>query len=93
MRWYFIVKSELIDKTWNMIDKKIDKNKIECIVNVFIRAIGNEIKNNNNVKIDGLGTFSPYVRQTHTKKHNNGTIEIVPDIKCVSFKPSKKLKE
>lgn len=93
-RWYFIVKSELINETWLATHKQIEKNKIEYIINIFIKIINRELKNNNEIKIEGLGTFSPNtVKQTYIKKNVCGDkAKIIPK-KYINFKPSKKLKK
>lgn len=52
-----------------------------------------EIKNGCKIKIEGLGTFSSYIRQAYVGKNVNGKIGEIPDTRYISFKPSKKLKE
>ena len=55
--------------------------------------IGNGIRNNSIVKIEGLGTFSTYFRNVHVSKSiNNGSENDISSVKYVSFKPSKKIK-
>ncbi len=56
--------------------------------------INRELKNNNEVKIEGLGTFSPnIINQTYVKKNIcNSKIKTVSK-KYINFQPSKKLKE
>lgn len=55
--------------------------------------IANEIKNGNNVKLEGLGTFTPYIKKSYIGKNlNSGDIVNIPSTRCISFKPSKKLK-
>lgn len=88
-----IVKSELINKTWKTLDKKFRKSDIETIINAFIKNIAEEIKNESKVKIDGLGTFSSFIRKSYTGKNLKGEIEDIPSTKYITFKPSKKLKE
>lgn len=53
-----------------------------------------EIKNGLKVKIDGLGTFSTYFKNVYINKSlDTGLSATIPNVKCISFKPSKKLKE
>ena len=52
-----------------------------------------EIKNGCKIKIEGLGTFSSYIRQAYIGKNVNGKTEEIPDTRYISFKPSKKLKQ
>ena len=51
------------------------------------------IKNDCKIKIEGLGTFSSYIRQAYIGKSTNGNVEKIPDTRYIGFKPSKKLKE
>lgn len=82
----FIVKSELIDETWNALGKKIEKNKIEIVINTFVRLLGNELKNLNNVKLDGFGTFIIKEKPICI----NG---IIQQSKRIKFNPSRNLKK
>lgn len=82
----FIVKSELIDETWNALGKKIEKNKIEIVINTFVRLLGNELKNLNNVKLDGFGTFVIKEKPICI----NG---ITKQSKRIKFNPSRNLKK
>ena len=66
-----ITKSEIINQIWNEYNDKYNKRDIEFIINSFIRIIGNGINNNLKVKIEGLGTFSPYYRNVHFNKSFN----------------------
>jgi len=69
------------------------KKDIEYIVNSFVSIIGEEIKKDLKVKIDGLGTFSTYFKDVYIKKAiDTGRTNIIHNVKCVSFKPSSKLK-
>lgn len=87
-----IVKSELIHKTWKTAETNIEKSKVEDIINTFINVIGNEIRNGNDVKIEGLGRFCPFVKKTKGKNIYDGTIQEIPNAKYVRFIPSTKLK-
>lgn len=59
-----------------------------------MRIIITEIKNGLKVKIDGLGTFSTYFKNVYVNKSlDTGLSTTIPNVKCISFKPSKKLKE
>lgn len=52
------------------------------------------MKKGSKVKIDSLGTFSSFVRQAHIGKNlSTGDVGVIPSTRCISFKPSKKLKE
>lgn len=89
----FIVKSELIDKTWKDIGKKVEKEKMTFIINAFIETICKEIKKDNRVKIEGLGSFySSYSKSYNGKDINTGKNKIIPETKYIRFKPSSKLK-
>lgn len=84
----------MINETWIAIQKEVEKNKIEYIINVFIKIINRELKNNNEIKIEGLGTFSPnIVDQTYVKKNICNDKSNTIHKKYINFKPSKKLKE
>lgn len=87
-----IVKSELIHETWKTVETSIEKNKVEDTINTFINIIGNEIRNGNVVKIEGLGRFCPFIKKTKGKNINNGTIQEIPNAKYIRFIPSSKLK-
>ena len=87
-----IVKSELIYKTWKTVEENIEKTKVEATINTFINIIGDEIKNGNIVKIEGLGRFCPFIKKTKGKNINNGSIQEIPAAKYVRFIPSSKLK-
>lgn len=59
-----------------------------------MKIIITEIKKGLKVKIDGLGTFSTYFRNVYVNKSlDTGLPTTIPNVKYVSFKPSKKLKE
>lgn len=87
-----IVKSELIHETWKTIEKDIEKSNVENTINTFIKIIGNEIRNGNIVKIEGLGKFCPFTKKTKGKNIHNGTIQEIPNAKYIRFIPSSKLK-
>lgn len=87
-----IVKSELIQETWKTVETSIEKNKVEDIINTFINIIGNEIRNGQVVKIEGLGRFCPFIKKTKGKNISNGTIQEIPNAKYIRFIPSSKLK-
>lgn len=65
------------------------KKDIELIVNSFVNVVGDGLKNDSKVKIEGLGTFSTYFKNIHSL--NNAKCDNVA--KCISFKPSKRLKQ
>lgn len=90
-----IVKSELIDEIWKNTNKsnEFKKDDIEFIVNTFIKTIIDEIKNDRNIKIEGFGTFSSYIRHSYIGKNPNGYVGKIPDTRYISFKPSNKLKQ
>ena len=93
-RWEFITKTDVINQIWNENIDKYTKRDIEFIINSFIRIVGEKIKNNFKVKIEGLGTFSTYYRKVRFNKPSDNNIEEnIPAVKYISFKPSKKLKE
>ena len=41
-----------------LLTKKIEKKKVENIINTFLNILGNKLKSTNNVKLDGFGTFA-----------------------------------
>lgn len=91
-----IVKSELIHETWKSLEKKYKKNDVEIIINTFIKLIIIKVKNGFKIKIDGLGTFSSYFKNVSVNYNKNTDItekKIIPNVKCIQFTPSKKLKE
>lgn len=88
----YITKSDIINQIWNENIELYNKKDVESIINSFVKIVGNEIKNGLKVKIEGLGTFSSYVRQTYIGKNINGNVEKIPDTRYISFKPSRKLK-
>lgn len=92
-RWTYIVKSEIINQIWNDNIDTYSKKDIEYIINSFIEIVQKEVRKGSKVKIEGLGTFLSYIRQAHVGKNVNGNIEEIPNAKCISFKPSKKLKQ
>ena len=93
-RWKFITKTDIINEIWKENINIYTKKDIEFIINSFIKIIGDKIKNNINIKIDGFGTFSTYYKNVHISKSIDTGIENnIPDVKCISFKPSKKLKK
>ena len=93
-RWKFITKTDIINEIWKENINIYTKKDIEFIINSFIKIIGDKIKNNINIKIDGFGTFSTYYKNVHISKSIDTGIENnIPAVKCISFKPSKKLKE
>lgn len=67
---------------------------MEYIINSFLKTIRNEIRTGHSVKIEEFGTFSSYMKQEYMGKNlNNGKIEKIPSTRCISFRPSKKLKQ
>ena len=93
-RWKLITKTDIINQIWKENIDIYTKKDIEFIINSFIKIIGDKIKNNINIKIDGFGTFSTYYKNVNISKSIDTGIENnIPDVKCISFKPSKKLKQ
>ena len=93
-RWKLITKTDIINQIWKENIDIYTKKDIEFIINSFIKIIGDKIKNNINIKIDGFGTFSTYYKNVHISKSIDTGIENnIPAVKCISFKPSKKLKK
>lgn len=77
-------------------DKDYKKSDVEIIINTFIKLIITKIKNGFKIKIDGLGTFSSYFKNVsvnYNKNTGNTEKNIIPNVKCIQFTPSKKLKE
>lgn len=87
-----IVKSELIHETWKTVEGNIEKNRVEDTINTFINIIGNEIKNGHVVKIEGLGRFCQFTKNTKGKNISDGTIQEIQNAKYIRFIPSSKLK-
>lgn len=89
----YIKKSEIINHIWNDNIGTYNKKDIEYIVNSFINMIASELKRGMKIKIDGLGTFIPFIKQAYVGKDvNTGNVSIIPSGKYIKFKPSKKLK-
>lgn len=66
---------------------------MEIIVNTFIKVIVDKLRNGYKVKIEGIGTFSTYFKNVYVKKAiKTNEPSVVHNVKCVSFRPSKKLK-
>ena len=87
-----IVKSEIVHQIWNDNKKSMKKDDIAYIVNAFISIMSEEIKKGHKIKIEGLGTFSSYLRQAYIGRNINGNVEEIADTRYIKFKPSKKLK-
>ena len=93
-RWEFITKTDIINQIWKENIGEYTKRDIEFIVNSFIKIVGEKIKNDLKVKIEGFGTFSTYYKRVNfNKSFDNGVEESIPAVKYISFKPSKKLKQ
>lgn len=76
------------------LEKKYNKNDVEIIVNTFVKLIIEKIRNGFKIKIDGLGTFSSYLKNVYVKKNiTTGESNYIPNVKCINFSPSRKLKE
>lgn len=89
-----ITKSEIIELIWNKNNKTYTKKDIEYIVNCFIKEIQNGVKGGEKVKIGGLGTFSLYLRKAYIGAISNSKNDAgIPNVKYVSFRPSKHLKQ
>lgn len=89
---YTIVKSDIINQIWIENNETYTKKDIEFIVNSFIKIVGQGIKNDLKIKIEGLGTFSSYVRKTKSGKNVNENFDDIQTQKYISFKPSNKIK-
>lgn len=88
-----IRKSDIIKCIWSKNSKYYSLKDVEYIVNTFIDIIGNELRAGSKVKIEGLGTFSTFFKKIHVKKTlDTGVEKDIHNVKCISFKPSKKLK-
>ena len=86
----------MIYETWKSLEKDYKKSDVEIIINTFIKLIITKIKNGFKLKIDGLGTFSSYFKNVSVNYNNSMDItekKIIPNVKCIQFTPSKKLKE
>lgn len=89
-----ITKSKIIDKIWNQNSGYYTKKDVEYIIGSFLEIISNEIKKGEKVKVEGLGTFSTYFKNVYINKTiDTGDEKTVSNVKYISFKPSKKLKE
>lgn len=83
-----VKKSDLIDETWNILDKNIEKKKVEKVINTFLNILGSKLKNTNNVKLNGFGTFSIREKTINVNGSalNNNYIKFNPSSK---IKPNK----
>lgn len=88
-----IVKSELIDETWKNLNGNIEKNKVDIIINAFIKIIGKEIKEGHIIKIEGLGKFCPYYKTYVGQDISTGKKRKFENEKHIRFIPSSKLKD
>lgn len=89
-----ITKSEIINQIWNENIGIYKKSDIEYIINSFVKIVRKELKKGIKVKIEGLGTFSSFIRQSYIGRDiNTGNIKKIEGNRCISFKPSKKLKQ
>ncbi len=87
-----ITKSEIVNQIWHNNDN-YKKKDIEYIINSFIRTISNELKNKHDVKIDGLGSFYPYIKKSRIGKSiSTGKTEQIPEMTYIRFIPSSKTK-
>ena len=59
--------------------------KVENIINTFLNILGNKLKNTNNVKLDGFGTFAIKEKTVNV----NG---LAQNNNYIKFKPSTKIK-
>lgn len=88
-----VTKSELISDTTKNIGYEFKECDVKNIVDSFIKLICQEIKNGNDVKIEGLGTFTTYTRKSYIGKNiRTGEVEEIKETKYISFKPSSKMK-
>lgn len=88
-----IVKSELIDETWKSLNDKIEKRKVNSIINAFIKIVGREIKEGHIVKIEGLGKFCSHYKTYIGKDISTGEKKKIENEKHIRFVPSSKLKK
>ena len=95
-RWRSLLKAKNeILKLTESLKNEMKEQPIQVLPtdNVSNISIKDELQNLK-VKIEGLGTFSPYYRNVHfNKSFNKDDEENIPAVKYISFKPSKKLKE
>lgn len=88
-----IVKSELINKTWDELNKDFKKYEVEKVVNTFLIQVENVLKNGEDIKIPGVGSFKHKFRNTNVGNNiskNNINVPVKQHYIC--FKPSKNLK-
>lgn len=62
-------------------------------MNSLIDVIKTELSNDRGVKIEGFGSFSTYTKKSYIGKDLNGDTKEKSSARCISFKPSKKLKQ
>lgn len=75
-------------------EKEYKKTDVEVIINTFIKLIIEKIKNGFKIKIDGLGTFSSYLKNVYIKRNiKTGESDYIPNVRFINFSPSKKLRE
>lgn len=88
-----ITKTEIVDKTWRYLNRIMEKKKVEYVINAFINAVGDEIKNGNSVKIEGLGSFIVSTKNEYIGKDiRSRESALIPQSTYIRFRPSKKIK-
>ena len=89
-----MVRSEIISKLSNKIQKKLKKSEIEKVLKVILDTITYELRNNKSTELRNFGTFS--VKKISEKKNarNTRTNEKIytPGKLSVKFKMAKELK-
>lgn len=87
-----MTKSELVDELSQKIGQT--KSTTESMVDAFVDVVAKTLKENNEVKLVGFGTFSVSKRKARTGRNPQTGQEIqIPEKRVVSFKAGKLLRD
>ena len=92
---YIINNSEIVNIVANDVIRNIHvcKWQTEYIIDRYLKEISTQLKEGNDVKISGLGTFTHKLRKGYIGTDlNTKKTTTIPDRKYIAFKPSKKIK-
>ncbi|MBC6415141.1 MAG: HU family DNA-binding protein [Bdellovibrionales bacterium] len=85
-------KSEIISKIAE--STNIPKKEVETVITSFFDTVKNSLKNNENVKLIGFGTFSSNERKARAGRNpQTGQTINIPSYFYPKFKPGREFKE
>ncbi|MDH4223793.1 MAG: integration host factor subunit beta [candidate division Zixibacteria bacterium] len=87
-----MTKSDLVEK---IVEKSgLTRTDVAVVVDSFLEAVKNAMKEGNNIEIRGFGTFKIKERKARKARNPRTGEEVpVPDRKVPVFKPSNEFKE